>query len=132
MLCDGAAPAMARRAKRENGGLGEDPPGSTMTYYQVLRTRMFRGGGSPGRKAQTTAQGMPLKKARLSTSWGIPKNPLWPFRLSLLSYDLLISHRTSWGILPQTPVFSLRSARGHGYSSITALTAHPGPRDLLS
>jgi hypothetical protein len=22
----------ARRAKRENGGLGEDPPGSTMTY----------------------------------------------------------------------------------------------------
>jgi hypothetical protein len=29
----------ARRAKRENGGLGEDPPGSTMmTYLQVLRT----------------------------------------------------------------------------------------------
>jgi hypothetical protein len=25
--------------------------------------------------------------------------------------DLLVSHRTSWGILPQTPVFSLRSAR---------------------
>jgi hypothetical protein len=23
----------ARRAKRENGGLGEDPPGSMMTYY---------------------------------------------------------------------------------------------------
>jgi hypothetical protein len=29
---DGALPATARRAKRENGGLGEDPPGSTMTY----------------------------------------------------------------------------------------------------
>jgi hypothetical protein len=27
--------------------------------------------------------------------------------------DLLVSHRTSWGILPQTPVFSLRSARCH-------------------
>jgi hypothetical protein len=27
--------------------------------------------------------------------------------------DLLASHRTSWGILPQTPVFSLRSARCH-------------------
>jgi hypothetical protein len=24
--------------------------------------------------------------------------------------DLLVPHRTSWGILPQTPVFSLRSA----------------------
>ena len=24
--------------------------------------------------------------------------------------DLLVSHRTSWGILPQSPVFSLRSA----------------------
>jgi hypothetical protein len=31
----------ARRAKRENGGLGEDPPGSTMTYRQVLRTWMY-------------------------------------------------------------------------------------------
>jgi hypothetical protein len=29
---DGAVPVTARRAKRENGGLGEDPPGSTMTY----------------------------------------------------------------------------------------------------
>jgi hypothetical protein len=27
----------ARRAKRDNGGLGEDPPGSTMTYKQALR-----------------------------------------------------------------------------------------------
>jgi hypothetical protein len=27
-----AVPIIARRAKRENGGLGEDPPGSTMTY----------------------------------------------------------------------------------------------------
>jgi hypothetical protein len=26
----GAVPVTARRAKRENGGLGEDPPGSTM------------------------------------------------------------------------------------------------------
>jgi hypothetical protein len=25
----------------------------------------------------------------------------------------LVSHRASWGILPQTPVFSLRSARCH-------------------
>jgi hypothetical protein len=28
--------------------------------------------------------------------------------------DLLVGHRTSWGILPQTPVFSLRSARSQG------------------
>jgi hypothetical protein len=34
----------ARRAKRENGGLGEDPPGSTMTYKQVLRTWMLSQG----------------------------------------------------------------------------------------
>src|SRR5277367_543429 len=34
--------------------------------------------------------------------------------------DLVLSHRTSWGILPQTPVFSLRSARCHWYSLITA------------
>jgi hypothetical protein len=34
---------------------------------------------------------------------------------------VLVSYRTSWGILPQTPVFSLRSARCHRYSSITAL-----------
>jgi hypothetical protein len=26
---DGADPVTARRAKRENGGMGEDPPGST-------------------------------------------------------------------------------------------------------
>jgi hypothetical protein len=35
-----------------------------------------------------------------------------------------ISHRTSWGILPQTPVFSLRSAHCHWYTSITSLTEH--------
>jgi hypothetical protein len=29
---EGGLPVTARRAKRENGGLGEDPPGSTMTY----------------------------------------------------------------------------------------------------
>jgi hypothetical protein len=34
----------ARRAKRENGGLGEDPPGSTITYQQVLRTWIFSQG----------------------------------------------------------------------------------------
>jgi hypothetical protein len=28
---DLALPVTARRAKRKNGGLGEDPPGSTMT-----------------------------------------------------------------------------------------------------
>jgi hypothetical protein len=33
-----AVPVTARRAKRENGGLGEDPPGSTMTGYRVRRT----------------------------------------------------------------------------------------------
>jgi hypothetical protein len=27
----------ARGAKRENGGLGEDPPGSPMSHLQVLR-----------------------------------------------------------------------------------------------
>jgi hypothetical protein len=36
---DGALPrTTARRAKRENGGLGEDPPGKPMTHPQVLRT----------------------------------------------------------------------------------------------
>ena len=39
-----ALPVTARRAKRENGGLGEDPPGSTMTYLQVLRTWMLSQG----------------------------------------------------------------------------------------
>jgi hypothetical protein len=35
--CTGdSAPSEAR-----NGGLGEDPPGSTMTYQQVLRTCTF-------------------------------------------------------------------------------------------
>jgi hypothetical protein len=33
---DGALSTTARRAKRENGGLGEDPPGSPkMTHQQV-------------------------------------------------------------------------------------------------
>jgi hypothetical protein len=32
LVHDLAVPVTARRAKRENGGLGEDPPGSTMTY----------------------------------------------------------------------------------------------------
>jgi hypothetical protein len=36
---EGALPVTARRAKRENGGLGEDPPGSTMTYQQDVRAR---------------------------------------------------------------------------------------------
>jgi hypothetical protein len=35
---DGPLPTTAGRAKRENGGLGEDPPGSPMTQQQVLRT----------------------------------------------------------------------------------------------
>jgi hypothetical protein len=34
----------ARRAKLENGGLGEDPPGNTMTYYRVLTTWMVSQG----------------------------------------------------------------------------------------
>jgi hypothetical protein len=41
---DQALPVTARRAKRENEGLGEDPPGSTITYLQVLRTWMFSQG----------------------------------------------------------------------------------------
>jgi hypothetical protein len=49
-----------------------------------------------------------------------------PFRQSLSK-----SYRTSWGILPQTPVFSLRSARCHWYSSITLFTEPPVPKDLL-
>ena len=40
----GAVPMTACRAERENEGLGEDPPGSTMTYQQVLRTWMFSQG----------------------------------------------------------------------------------------
>jgi hypothetical protein len=44
--------------------------------------------------------------------------------------DLLVTHRASWGILPHTPVFSLRSARCHWYSSITPLTEHPGPKNM--
>jgi hypothetical protein len=40
----GAVPPTTRRAKRENGGLGKDPPGSTMTYSQVLRTWMLSQG----------------------------------------------------------------------------------------
>jgi hypothetical protein len=32
-----------------------------------------------------------------------------------------LRHRTSWGILPQTPVFSLRSALSHWYSSNNCL-----------
>jgi hypothetical protein len=35
------------------------------------------------------------------------------FRMLPDPKDMLVSHRTSWGILPQTPVFSLRSARCH-------------------
>jgi hypothetical protein len=31
-ISDGALPTTTCRAKRENGGLGEDPPESTMTY----------------------------------------------------------------------------------------------------
>jgi hypothetical protein len=45
--------------------------------------------------------------------------------------DLLVSHRTSWGILPQTPLFTLCSARWHRQSSITASTEHPAPKDQL-
>jgi hypothetical protein len=40
---DQAPSVTARRAKRENGGLGEDPPGSPMT----LSPRGPNGGGSP-------------------------------------------------------------------------------------
>jgi hypothetical protein len=40
----GAVPVTARRAKRENGGLGEDPPGSTIRYKQVVRAWMFSQG----------------------------------------------------------------------------------------
>jgi hypothetical protein len=34
-------PVIARRAKRENGGLGEDPPGSTMTYLSYSGAVLF-------------------------------------------------------------------------------------------
>jgi hypothetical protein len=36
---DDALPVTAGRAKRENGGLGEDPPGSTITRLQVRTVR---------------------------------------------------------------------------------------------
>jgi hypothetical protein len=53
--------------------------------------------------------------------WAVPPGPK----------DLLVSSRASWGILPQTTVFSLRSARRHWHSSKTALIEDPGPKDLL-
>jgi hypothetical protein len=40
-------------------------------------------------------------------------SPAWDNTVSM--------YRSSWGILPKSPVFSLRSARCHRYSSITAL-----------
>jgi hypothetical protein len=43
-----------------------------------------------------------------------------------------VGHRTSWGILPQTPVFSLRSARCHwGKAPSLSGLEHPGPKPLL-
>jgi hypothetical protein len=44
----GALPVTARRAKRENGGLGEDPPGSTITYLR--RTERWGGGLAPQKR----------------------------------------------------------------------------------
>jgi hypothetical protein len=44
--------------------------------------------------------------------------------------DLFVCHRTSWGILPQTPVLSLRSACCRWNTSITVSAEHPGPKDL--
>jgi hypothetical protein len=38
----GALPVTARRAKRENGGLGEDPSGSTITYLQAQEHSIYR------------------------------------------------------------------------------------------
>jgi hypothetical protein len=47
----------ARRAKRENGGLGEDPPGNTITYLQVLRTWMFSQGSDGALPVNITDRG---------------------------------------------------------------------------
>jgi hypothetical protein len=41
--------------------------------------------------------------------------PSW-YRTSRSKGPELVSHRASWGILPQTPVFSLRSARCHWHT----------------
>jgi hypothetical protein len=45
---DGALPVRAGRAKRENGGLGEDPPGSTMTYLLSGPSDQDAQWGKPG------------------------------------------------------------------------------------
>jgi hypothetical protein len=51
--------------------------------------------------------------------------------------DLLVTHRTSWGILPQTPVFSLRSVKlcdlNHqlSYTYVTERNEPRGSGDVL-
>jgi hypothetical protein len=185
----------ARRAKRENGGLGKNPPGSTVTYYSFARTCLsFAFVQLPeiifeahtkayARREKWRAKGIrrhsfdshcPRKFLTFVwtfLSWGEPrpprthlartfarvffpggkpprppgnlsKNPVFLVRsarraaISLVYLGKranyggtlpgkegvsLISHRASWGILPQTPVFSLRSARCYWYSWIIGL-----------
>jgi hypothetical protein len=54
---DEALPVTGRRAKRENGGLGEDPPGSTITRQQVLRTWKFRKWKAGAKRANVRCPG---------------------------------------------------------------------------
>jgi hypothetical protein len=63
---DGTLPTTARRAKRENGGLGEDPPGSPMSHQerrlQLFGVRMAGRGSPPG-----TYNGTFLRRVRRHT-----------------------------------------------------------------
>jgi hypothetical protein len=54
-----APPTRARRAKRENGGLGEDPPGSKMSHLH------------PGRKPLLVSQLYPRQRAERSEKTGV-------------------------------------------------------------
>jgi hypothetical protein len=80
---DGALPTTARRAKRENGGLGEDPPGSTVTSHQVLRTWMLSQ-GSDGALPMTAR-----RAKRENGGMGDPPGSTITYQLGALSPRLI-------------------------------------------
>jgi hypothetical protein len=71
---DAALPTTARRAKRENGDLGEDPPGSPMmTHQQVLwtcpHTQSDFLGKDMTRQGPLDLSAQTPNRTRLSFSW---------------------------------------------------------------
>jgi hypothetical protein len=113
-------PLTARRAKRENSGLGHPGPKDLLVSHRTSVSKSSYFLGDPPPDPRLLASLGSLSLVELDHCSVLEVLTGWTYNLPLTACrakrengglghpgpkDLLVSHRTSWGILPHTPRF---------------------------